>query len=94
VRGTTRDLAQILDDAEPDEVIIAIPRPRASCAGASSPPVVSAGSRSHAATVFELLAGSVNVARAVRDVQVEDVLGREPVHMALGQVGATWRGRW
>src|SRR5665213_4397860 len=39
-------------------------------------------------TVFELLAGSVDVARAVREVRVEDVLGREPVHMPLERVGS------
>ena len=32
VRGTTRDLPRILDDAEPDEVIIAIPSARCGCA--------------------------------------------------------------
>ncbi|HEU0317819.1 MAG TPA: polysaccharide biosynthesis protein, partial [Solirubrobacteraceae bacterium] len=35
----------------------------------------------------ELLAGSVNVARAVREVRVEDVLGREPVNMSIEHVG-------
>ena len=30
--------------------------------------------------VFELISGSVNLMRQVREVQVEDVLGREPVH--------------
>jgi FlaA1/EpsC-like NDP-sugar epimerase len=94
VRGTTRDLAQILDDAEPDEVIIAIP----SAPGELRGRVVTACRERGIPvrtlpTVFELLAGSVNVARAVRDVQVEDVLGREPVHMALGQVGAYLEGK-
>ena len=88
VRGTTRELPQILDDAEPDEVIIAIP----SAPGELRGRVVTACRERGIPvrtlpTVFEMLAGSVNVARAVRDVQVEDVLGREPVHMELGQVG-------
>jgi FlaA1/EpsC-like NDP-sugar epimerase len=43
-------------------------------------------------TVFELLAGSVNVARAVREVRVEDVLGREPVNMGPEQVGRYLNG--
>jgi FlaA1/EpsC-like NDP-sugar epimerase len=93
VRGTTQDLVHILDEAEPDEVIIAIP----SAPGELRGRVVTACRERGIPvrtlpTVFELLAGSVNVARAVRDVQVEDVLGREPVHMALGQVGAYLRG--
>jgi FlaA1/EpsC-like NDP-sugar epimerase len=94
VRGTTQDLARILDDAEPDEVIIAIP----SAPGELRGRVVTACRERGIPvrtlpTVFELLSGSVNVARAVRDVQVEDVLGREPVHMALGQVGAYLAGK-
>jgi FlaA1/EpsC-like NDP-sugar epimerase len=77
-----------LDEAEPDEVIIAIP----SAPGELRGRVVTACRERGIPvrtlpTVFEMLAGSVNVARAVRDVQVEDVLGREPVHMELGQVG-------
>jgi FlaA1/EpsC-like NDP-sugar epimerase len=88
VRGTTRELPQILDDAEPDEVIIAIP----SAPGELRMRVVTA-CRDRGIpvrtlpTVFELLAGSVDVARTVREVRVEDVLGREPVRMPLERVG-------
>src|SRR5204862_378836 len=39
-------------------------------------------------TVFELLQTGGNVVRQVRDVQVEDILGREPVRMELDRVGA------
>ena len=41
-------------------------------------------------TVFELLQtrGANTIARQVREVRVEDVLGREPVLMELDQVGA------
>jgi FlaA1/EpsC-like NDP-sugar epimerase len=89
VRGTTLDLPQILDDAGPDEVIIAIP----SAPGELRMRVVTA-CRDRGIpvrtlpTVFELLSGSVDVARAVREVRVEDVLGREPVHMPLERVGS------
>jgi FlaA1/EpsC-like NDP-sugar epimerase len=38
-------------------------------------------------TVFELLAGTVDVGRHVRDVRVEDVLGRDAVHTDLHRVG-------
>jgi FlaA1/EpsC-like NDP-sugar epimerase len=88
VRGTTRELPRILDDAEPDEVIIAIP----SAPGELRMRVVTA-CRDRGIpvrtlpTVFELLAGSVDVARTVREVRVEDVLGREPVRMPLERVG-------
>jgi len=44
-------------------------------------------------TVFELLlTGGGAVARQVREVQVEDVLGREPVRMELDRVGAYLSG--
>jgi len=93
VRGTTRQLAQILDDAQPDEVIIAIP----SAPGELRMLVVTA-CRERAIpvrtlpTVFELLSGSVDIARQVRDVQVEDVLGRETVRIDLALVGSYLNG--
>jgi FlaA1/EpsC-like NDP-sugar epimerase len=94
VRGTTAELPRILDDAEPDEVIIAIP----SAPGELRMRVVTACRERGIPvrtlpTVFELLRGSVDVARQVRDVRVEDVLGREPVHMELERVGAYLRGQ-
>jgi FlaA1/EpsC-like NDP-sugar epimerase len=93
VRGTTRDLPRILDDAEPDEVIIAIP----SAPGELRMRVVTTCRERGIPvrtlpTVFELLRGSVELARQVRDVRVEDVLGREPVLMELERVGAYLRG--
>ena len=39
-------------------------------------------------TVFELLRGGVQLTRQLREVRVEDVLGREPVVMELDRVGA------
>jgi FlaA1/EpsC-like NDP-sugar epimerase len=93
VRGATRDLPRILDDAEPDEVIIAIPsapgelrmRVVTTCRARGIPVRT-------LPTVFELLRGSVNLTQQVRDVRVEDVLGREPVHMELERVGAYLHG--
>jgi FlaA1/EpsC-like NDP-sugar epimerase len=38
-------------------------------------------------TVFELLRGGVQLTRQLREVQVEDVLGRQPVVMELDRVG-------
>ena len=39
-------------------------------------------------TVFELLRGGVQLTRQLREVRVEDVLGRDPVVMELDRVGA------
>ena len=46
-------------------------------------------------TVFELLqnSGTGTLARQMREVRVEDVLGREPVQMELERVGAYLAGR-
>jgi FlaA1/EpsC-like NDP-sugar epimerase len=95
VLGTTFEdsLPRILDEAEPDEVIIAIP----SAPGTLRRRVVAAG-RERAIpvrttpTVFELLRGGPAVMRQIRAVQVEDVLGREPVRMELERVGAYLSG--
>ena len=44
-------------------------------------------------TVFELLRGGVQLNRQLRDVQVEDVLGREPIVVELDRVGGYLRDR-
>ncbi|MEA2316334.1 MAG: hypothetical protein QOD44_523 [Solirubrobacteraceae bacterium] len=94
VLGTTEHLGRILDEAEPDEITIAIP----SAPGTLRARVVREGRRRGIPvrtlpTVFELLqAGQGTVVRQVREVQVEDVLGREPVRMELDRVGAYLSG--
>ncbi len=94
VRGNTEsELPRILDDAEPDEVIIAIP----SAPGSTRARIVRE-CRARAIpvrtlpTVFELLQTRGALARQMREVRVEDVLGREPVHMELERVGAYLAG--
>jgi FlaA1/EpsC-like NDP-sugar epimerase len=88
VLGTTKELPEVLDISEPDEVLIAIP----SAPGELRQKVVSA-CRSRGIpvrtlpTVFEILSGGLNLARQVREVRVEDVLGREPVRMEIDRVG-------
>jgi FlaA1/EpsC-like NDP-sugar epimerase len=89
VLGATSELARILDEAEPDEVTIAIP----SAPGVLRAQVVRACRERGIPvrtlpTVFELLQTGGNFVRQVRDVQVEDILGREPVRMELDRVGA------
>jgi FlaA1/EpsC-like NDP-sugar epimerase len=98
VLGTTdsHDLAKVLDEAEPDEVVIAIP----SAPGTLRARVVAACRDREipvrtVPTVFELVrdgSGQMRVARQLRDVQVEDILGREPVLMDLDRVGAYLAG--
>ena len=80
VLGTTDEIGAILDRTEPDEVVIAIP----SAPGVLRGKVVAACRERDIAvrtlpTVFELLRGGVQLTRQLREVQVEDVLGREPV---------------
>jgi FlaA1/EpsC-like NDP-sugar epimerase len=98
VVGTTmaEDLARILDEVEPDEVVIAIP----SAPGTLRARVVTACRERGipvrtTPTVFELLqdgSGHLQVTRQLREVRVEDMLGREPVRMELERVGAYLAG--
>ena len=94
VLGTTEQLGQVLEDAEPDEVLIAIP----SAPGTVRARVVTACRERGVAvrtmpTVFELLRTGGAVLRQVRPVEVEDILGREPVRMDLDRVGGYLTGR-
>jgi FlaA1/EpsC-like NDP-sugar epimerase len=98
VRGDTEtDLPRILDETDPDEVIIAIP----SAPGSTRARVVRECRRRAVPvrtlpTVFELLQSQSPapgaISRQVREVRVEDVLGREPVLMELDRVGAYLAG--
>ena len=93
VLGRTSELPRVLDDAEPDEVIIAIP----SAPGTLRQQVVTACRERDIPvrtlpTTFELLSGGVNLMRQVREVRVEDVLGREPVRVEIDRVGGYLRG--
>jgi FlaA1/EpsC-like NDP-sugar epimerase len=102
VRGDTdTDLPRILEETGPDEVIIAIP----SAPGSTRARVVRACRERSVPvrtlpTVFELLqdggpgapASGGAISRQVREVRVEDMLGREPVLMELDRVGAYLAG--
>jgi len=99
VLGTTEseDLARVLDEVEPDEVVIAIPSAPGTLRGR-----VVAACRERGIpvrttpTVFELLrdsTGHLNVTRQLREVRVEDILGREPVRMEIERVGAYLSGQ-
>jgi len=89
VLGTTGEVGSVLDDLKPDEVVIAIP----SAPGELRGKVVAACRERDInvrtlPTVFELLRGGVQLTKQLREVQVEDVLGREPIVMELSRVGA------
>jgi FlaA1/EpsC-like NDP-sugar epimerase len=93
VLGSTDELDRVLDAAGPDEVVIAIP----SAPGVLRQKVVTACRGREIPvrtlpTTFELLRGGVDLVRQVREVQVEDVLGREPVRVEIDRVGAYLTG--
>jgi FlaA1/EpsC-like NDP-sugar epimerase len=91
------DLSRVLDEVEPEEVVIAIP----SAPGTLRARVVKACRERGipvrtTPTVFELLrdgSGQLQVSRQLRSVRVEDMLGREPVREELERVGAYLRGQ-
>jgi FlaA1/EpsC-like NDP-sugar epimerase len=99
VLGTTasEDFARVLDEVEPDEVVIAIP----SAPGTVRARVVTACRHRGIPvrtmpTVFELLrdgGGQMRVMSQLREVRVEDMLGRESVRMDLERVGAYLAGQ-
>ena len=89
-RTTNPDLTRVLDEVEPDEVVIAIPSASGELRGRV---VIACRKRGipvrTTPTVFELLrdgSGQLQVTRQLREVRVEDILGREPVREQLEQV--------
>jgi FlaA1/EpsC-like NDP-sugar epimerase len=92
VLGTTSELAHILRDNRPDEVLIAIP----SASGDIRQTVVEIARDARVPVktlpgLYELIAGDHNLAAQIRPVQVEDVLGREPVEVDFGAISAYLR---
>ncbi len=82
VQGSTDDLPVLLADSKPDEVIIAIP----SAAGETRQRIVTMCRDADVPmttlpSVHELIAGDLHLARQLREVQVEDLLGRDPVQL-------------
>jgi FlaA1/EpsC-like NDP-sugar epimerase len=94
VLGTTDNLAHILRDNSPDEVLIAIPsapgdvrrRIVETCTAARVPVKTLPG-------LHELIAGDLNLAGQIRSVQVEDVLGRQQVVVDLEAVATYVRDK-
>jgi FlaA1/EpsC-like NDP-sugar epimerase len=84
VLGTTEELAHILRDNRPDEVLIAIP----SASGEARQRIVTVTRENNVPVktlpgLYELISGETDLATQIRPVQVEDVLGREPVDVDL-----------
>jgi FlaA1/EpsC-like NDP-sugar epimerase len=94
VLGTTDELAHVLRDNRPDEVLIAIPSAPGSvrqrvlelCRVAGVPVKTLPG-------LHELISGDLNLAGQIRPVQVEDVLGRQQVEVDLDLVSAYVKDR-
>ena len=94
VLGSTEEIARILDETEPDEVVIAIPSAPGTLRAKVVAPCREREIRVRTLpTVFELLRGGVQLNKQLREVQVEDVLGRDPVVFELDRVGAYLRDR-
>jgi FlaA1/EpsC-like NDP-sugar epimerase len=93
VLGTTGELPRLIADNRPDEVIIAIP----SAAGETRQRIVDACRAAGVPVktlpaVHELITGHLNLARQLREVEVEDVLGREAVELDLASIASYLTG--
>jgi FlaA1/EpsC-like NDP-sugar epimerase len=93
VLGTTAELPHLIGDNRPDEVIIAIP----SAAGQTRQQIVNACRDAGVPVktlpaVHELITGDLNLARQLREVGVEDVLGREAVELDLASIASYLTG--
>src|SRR5204862_6964192 len=92
--GTTEDLPHILRDNKPDEVLIALP----SASGEARQRIVTLTRKGNVPVktlpgLYELISGESELATQIRPVQVEDVLGREPVDVDLEASAACVRAQ-
>ena len=92
--GTSDELPHLLRDRRPDELLIAIPsasgeqRARiAEMARAENVPVKTLPG------LNELIAGDLDLAKQVRPVEVEDLLGREPVEVDVDAIASYVKGK-
>ena len=94
VLGTTEELPHILRDNKPDELLIAIP----SASGDVRQKVVEHARDAQVPVktlpgLYELISGDANLAAQIRPVQVEDILGREPVEVDFEGISEYLRGQ-
>jgi FlaA1/EpsC-like NDP-sugar epimerase len=93
VLGTIDDLERIVRDRRPEEVLIAIP----SASGQLRARIVETARKADVAvktlpSIVELVSGDADLARQLRPVEVEDVLGREPVEIDFASVSGYLTG--
>jgi FlaA1/EpsC-like NDP-sugar epimerase len=93
VLGTIDELPRVLREHRPDEVLIAMP----SVSGDVRRRIFEAAQELRIVVktlpgLYELIAGDLNLAGQIRPVQVEDVLGREPVDVDFHEVAAYLEG--
>jgi FlaA1/EpsC-like NDP-sugar epimerase len=93
VLGTTDELPHILHDRRPDELLIAIP----SASGEARQRIVDVANAQGVPVktlpgLHELIAGDLNLAVQIRPVEVEDVLGREPVEVDIDAIAGYLSG--
>jgi FlaA1/EpsC-like NDP-sugar epimerase len=94
VLGATADLPHLLRDNKPDEILIAVP----SASGEFRRSVVTT-TRELGVPVktlpglHELISGEIDLAAQIRPVQVEDVLGRDPVDVDLDSAAPYVEGK-
>ena len=94
VLGTTDELTHILRDRRPDELLIAIP----SASGEVRQRIVDVAQVEGVAVktlpgLYELITGDRDLAVQIRPVQVEDLLGREPVEVDLEAIYSYLAGK-
>ncbi|MGN1032866.1 MAG: polysaccharide biosynthesis protein, partial [Intestinibacter sp.] len=93
VMGTTNDIEQIVKEQNIDEIIICIARinPKRKreiieiCKNTKTKTKTIPG-------IYEIIDGKVNVTK-IRDVQIEDLLGRDPIEMNLNDMNKTINGK-
>jgi FlaA1/EpsC-like NDP-sugar epimerase len=93
VLGTTDELPELLRDRSPDELLIAIP----SASGDVRERIVEAARAEKIPVktlpgLHELISGDFNLTGQIRPVEVEDLLGREPVEADLEAIAGYLTG--
>jgi FlaA1/EpsC-like NDP-sugar epimerase len=93
VLGTTTELPELLRKRRPDELLIAIP----SAAGEVRERIVEVARTQRVPVktlpgLYELIAGDLDLAGQIRPVEVEDLLGREPVDVDLASIAGYLAG--
>ena len=93
VLGTTSELRHLIRDRRPDELLIAIP----SASGEVRERIVEIARTENVPVktlpgLPELIAGDYNLAGQIRPVEVEDLLGREPVEVDIDSIAGYLTG--